>query len=269
MDAKLFDKFREIAYSMAGIDIKPGKEALVSARVQKRLRVLKIDSAWDYLDFLQNDVTGEELIHFLDAISTNFTSFFRESDHFDLLAESVKARLDKGQKRFRFWSAASSSGEEPYSMAMTIEEAMDGKSAEYRILATDISTRILARAQSGLYDPKTVGSIPKTLRIKHFEREGHVGKEDELFRVKPLLREKIVFKRLNLSAPPFPMTGPLDFVFCRNVMIYFDKRVRQNLISEIERLLAPGGYLVIGHTETLTGLKNGFKVIRPSVYRKN
>jgi len=268
MDKKLFKKFCDLAHEKAGIHLKEGKETLVQARVAKRLRALGLNNPRDYIDYLEKDETGEELILFLDVISTNFTNFFRESDHFDALAEEVKRLTDEGRRRIRIWSAASSSGEEPYSMAITILEALDGASADFRILATDISTRMLARAEEGIYAAARLEGVPKAYRCKYFERIGRRGSEEESFRVRPAVRERVVYKRLNLAEPPFPMQGPLDVVFCRNVMIYFDQPVRQRLISEIERLLAQGGLLCIGHSETLSAVQNDLKYLRSSVFRK-
>lgn len=268
MELALFKRFRDIAYERAGISLGEGKQSLVEARVSKRLRALGLSHASDYLDYLEDPGNDEELIHFLDAISTNYTFFFREADHFAFLTECVKRWLDSGQKRFRFWSAASSSGEEPYSIAITLHEAFEGKGIDYRLLATDISTRVLQRAYAGVYSEEALRQVSKAHRLKYFDRMGSRAEEDAEYQVKQFLKDIVVYKRLNLSTPPFPMSGPLDAVFCRNVMIYFDRPVRQRLVSEIERLLKPGGVLMIGHTETLTGIATGLRVIRPSMYEK-
>ncbi len=266
MDMKLFDKFRAIAYEKAGIDIKDGKEALVSARVAKRQRALGIPSTADYLHLLETETSGEELIHFLDAISTNFTSFFREPDHFEILGKLLRKWFDEGKNRVRIWCAASSSGEEPYTLAITALEALEGRKADVRILATDISTKILQMAVAGEYAEDRIRPIDSSKRNRYFTKSGTGA--NALYTVRPEVKELLVFKRLNLSTPPFPMKGPLDVVFCRNVMIYFDKRVRQNLTTEVQRLLKPGGLFIIGHTETLTGLSSTFKTTKPSVYFK-
>ena len=165
----------------------------------------------------------------------------------------------------RFWSAACSTGEEPYSMAMTILEALDGFH-DSRILATDISTRVLEKAQHGLYEETKIKQISDTYVERYFDRIS--VSNGTSYMVKPVLRNMIAFRRLNLSTPPFPMRGPLDIVFCRNVMIYFDNHVRQRLLKEIGRLLKPRGYLMVGHSESLTGLIEGFKAVQPSIYIK-
>jgi len=240
----------------------------VAARVARRQRALGFKTVREYVRFLERDASGEELVHFLDSISTNFTSFFREPDHFELLSRAVKQWVGAGQKHFRFWSAAASSGEEPYSMAITIAEALGVQDADFLILATDISTRVLSKACEGVYEEEKLASLSTAQRARHFMRDDGGRKTGKGYRVRPEIKGKIVFKRLNLAKPPFPMTGPLDMVFCRNVMIYFDAAVREGLIKEIERLLKPDGFLVIGHSETLAGIGTGLRVIRPSVYQK-
>lgn len=264
MDRKIFEQFRDVIYQASGISLNEKKEALVSARVAKRMRALGLDSHNEYLQRVLNDSSGEEIVQLLDVISTNVTHFFRESHHFDLLAERFARDLSRGQRRFRFWSAGCSSGEEPYSLAMTLAEAGQGCSLDVKILATDISTRILSRAMAGEYEAKKIETVPAALRGRYFFKQGVNGASS--YSVNADLRKRIVFKRLNLSCPPFPMHGPMDAIFCRNVMIYFDNDVRRNLLREFARLLKPGGYLMVGHAESLTGILGGFKTVRPSVY---
>lgn len=267
MNPATFSKFRQIVYDRSGIALSPGKEALVSARVGKRMRALGFAAHDQYLDYLLGDDTGEELVHFIDAISTNVTSFFREPAHFNLVGEVMEKWLAAGQTRFRFWSAASSTGEEPYSLAMTLREAVGTRPVDLRILATDISTRVLQKCIDGEYDGAKLDSVPPAWRARYFQRVG--GKGDTRHRVVSELKGMIAFRQLNLSAPPFPMKGPLDMVFCRNVMIYFDNTVRKALLDEICRLLKPGGYLMVGHAESLTGMMSSLKSVRPSVYIKS
>lgn len=263
MDRKTFDKFRKLIYEQSGISLGPHKEALVSARVGKRMRALGIPEHSVYLRHVAQDETGAEIVSLIDAISTNVTSFFRESTHFDFLGEVFSKWLAQGQYRFRFWSAASSSGEEPYSMAMTLLEALKGRNADVRILATDISTNVLEQCRQGAYRPEKLEKVPVALRERYFQRNGS-GE----YTAKQSLKNLLLFRRVNLSTPPFPMRGPLDVVFCRNVMIYFDNKVRHQLLEEIHRLLKPGGYVIVGHTESLTGMISTFKSIRPSIYVK-
>ena len=262
MDANLFRRFAAIAYERSGISIKTGKEELVASRVARRVQALGLDGARAYLDLLEAD-EGDELRRFVDAISTNFTSFFREPDHFTLLGELVSRMAAEGQPRLRLWSAAASSGEEAYSMAITVIEALRGREMDFKILATDICTKILDQARSGTYTSARLTAIPESLRRRYFTP---LERGSEQAKVNPEVAEHVSFRALNLSAPPYPMSGPFDLVMCRNVMIYFDQAVRQRLISAIEPLVRPDGWLCIGHVETLAGIKSGFRLVRPSIF---
>jgi len=269
METQLFQRFAALAYQKAGISIKPGKEALVSARVAKRLRALSMTDAESYLRYLEEDQSGEELVRFLDVISTHFTSFFREPDHFELLESEIAGRVQAGQRRIRIWSAASSTGEEPYTIAMTALGVKGLEGLDLKILATDIAADTLRQAAEGCYSAARMEPVPLALRARWFTRKHDPGDpQGELWEAKPELKSRVAFRRLNLAEPPFPMQGPFDVVFCRNVLIYFDQPTRQRLISAIERLLRPGGLLCIGHTETLSGISSGFRMQRPSVFRR-
>ncbi|MEN6624718.1 MAG: CheR family methyltransferase [Candidatus Sumerlaeia bacterium] len=266
MEASTFNRFRSIVYEHSGIALGEGKEALVSARIGKRLRALNIADHKAYLKYVEQDASGEEIVQLLDAISTNVTHFFREPAHFDFVKETVAVWAGQGQTRMRFWSAACSTGEEPYSLAITLREALGARGADAKILATDISTRVLSAARSGVFESDKLKNVAPALREKYFRPvEGHphgrIAREE--------LRNMMVFRRMNLAKPPFPMRGPLDIVFCRNVMIYFDNDVRKALLNEILRLLKPGGYLIVGHAESLTGMIADLKAVRPSIYVKN
>lgn len=260
-----FKELCEIIYSKSGIALKPGKETLVISRVSKRLRSLKIKGFREYLEYLKSDETDEEIVHLLDVISTNVTSFFREPGPLNFFEDVVKKSFEAGNRRFRVWSAACSSGEEPYTMAMIMSEIC-GDKTDWKILATDISTNILEKAEKGIFSDEQIKSVPPPMRLKYFQSY-RVG-SNPMFTISPELREKVVFKRLNLSEPPFPMKGPMQMVFCRNVMIYFDDKVRVALLREIARLLGPGGYLSVGASESLTNLPVPFKYICPSVYQR-
>jgi len=267
MDSAVFRKFCQLIYDKSGITLRDGKESMVSARIAKRMRALGLADHEAYLHHVKADSTGDEVVQLLDAVSTNVTKFYREAEHFDFLRECMEAWLKAGQRRFRLWSAASSSGEEPYTIAITIAEACRGFEVDAKLLATDISTRVLERAKAGVYDGDKVEPVPPHLRERHFEK---VRTEDgkPAWRVSEALRRLVVFKRLNLAEPPFPMQGPLDIVFIRNVMIYFDNEVRGRLLEEAWRLLKTGGYLLVGHAESLTGMMSRFKTVRPSIYVK-
>jgi chemotaxis protein methyltransferase CheR len=266
IDPKSFDSFRELVYGRAGIVLAEGKQALVGARIGKRMRQLGLERFPDYLDWVKGEGGEEEMIQLLDAISTNVTSFFREAEHFAFLRERLEAWRKGGGQSLRIWCAAASSGEEPYTLAMTVRDCDIGPGSDAKILATDISTRVLRIAQEGIYPREKLESLPAGFAQRFFERAG--GREGTSWSARPELRSLLKFARLNLATPPFPMRGPMDFIFCRNVMIYFDNPVRQRLLSEFHRLLAPGGYLVVGHSESLAGLTGQFQVVRPSIYRK-
>lgn len=266
MNPLTFKKYSEFIYKLSGINLPPEKNALVEARIAKRMRQLGINDHKTYLKYVTSSENNEEPTVLIDAISTNVTNFFREPDHFVHIGNILSQQLKKGQKKFRFWSAACSSGEEPYSLAVTLLEAAQARDLDLKILATDISTEILKKAHRGLYAEKDVAPVPKTLLSKYFfTRKADRGK---MYKVKTEVRRLVVFKRLNLSTPPFPMSGPFDAVLCRNVMIYFDNSVRQKLLDDVCRLLRPGGLLIVGHTESLSGIKLNVKTIVPSVYRK-
>jgi len=268
MDKKTFDAFRTLIYDKSGITLNEGKEALVTARVSKRLRALGFETFKEYYNFLTGNsaAADSELINFLDVISTNLTSFFRENDHFNFMAEVVKEMVESGQNKIRIWCAASSSGEEPYTLAMTFLENASGFRGDCKILATDISTDILAKARKGEYTESKMAGVPPQLRTRYFTSTG-MG-QNRIYKAGDQIASMITFARLNLSKPPFPMKGPFDIIFCRNVMIYFDNIVRKRLLAEFERLLKPGGYLMVGHSESMAGTLCDLETVAPSVYLK-
>ena len=265
MGPETFNRFSALIYDTAGIRLGPEKEALVKARIGKRMRALGMSSCRRYLHFVQSDATGGELVEMLDAICTNVTQFFRESEHFELVKQFVREWEAKGQKRFRIWCAAASTGEEPYSLAITLRESLRDASNAL-ILATDLSTKALATARKGVYSQRRMQHVPPVLVERYFTREA----SDGCWRYAPKdrIRTLVRFARINLSKPPFPLRGPLDMIFCRNVMIYFDDAVRKRLLDELFRLLKPGGYLIVGHAESLSGMLSSFKPVQPSLYIK-
>ena len=268
MKTSVFKTLCRLVYDESGIRIKEGKQLMVSARLAARLRALELEDEEAYLRYLESNL-DEELVQLLDVISTNVTHFFREAEHFEFLRRHLERRLQAGEKRIRIWCAASSTGEEPYSLAMTVAETLTacGREADVRILATDISTRVLETASRGEYAGEALEPVPKALRLRHFDPlRTDAGLR---YRVKPALRRMLVFKRLNLAVPPFPMKGPMDAIFCRNVMIYFDDAVRDPLIDEFRRLLAADGLLVVGKSESLTRNTEGLERVGPSVYGRS
>lgn len=265
LTAAMYERIRALVHTEVGIELGPAKQSLVESRLGKRLRELGLTSYEAYLERLDADrdanAESDELVLLLDAISTNVTSFFRERAGLDEIAARHARAVASGQRRLRYWSAASSSGQEAYSLAMLLAEATPTTGLDLAILGTDISTRVLAMARRGRYPLAQLDSVPTTLH-RHLRRDG------ELFEISPALRAQCVFNRLNLIKPPFPMKGPFDAVLCRNVMIYFDQPTRVQLIGEIHRLLKPGGLLVTGQAESLTGRIGGFRTVKPSMYER-
>ncbi|MBW2308213.1 MAG: protein-glutamate O-methyltransferase CheR [Deltaproteobacteria bacterium] len=268
---KEFENFRRLVYDKCGINLHLGKKELVQARLGKRMRAGNFTSFRDYYNYVVDDPSGNELTHLLDAISTNQTHFFREPQHFQFLCETalpevLKANGGKRARTIRLWSAGCSTGEEPYSMAISLLEALPARNAcNIRILATDLSTKVLATASSGVYDVKKVEGVPQHYLRKYFQKG--CGRWQGYVRIKKEVARLIEFKRVNFMEP-FCFNQHFDVIFCRNVMIYFDKTFQEKLVDKFHTLLNPGGYLMIGHSESLTGVNHRFKYIRPTIYRK-
>ncbi|HRH46786.1 MAG TPA: protein-glutamate O-methyltransferase CheR, partial [Pyrinomonadaceae bacterium] len=260
MSPQQFEKLCNKVYDLCGINLKKGKEELVHSRLHKRLNALKLETFEQYFNYLDHDKQGNETIWMIDALTTNKTSFFREIQHFEFLKERVLPNLQ--HHRLRIWSAACSTGEEPYSIAIMLAESLSNfKSWDIRILATDISTKVLGKAKEAVYEADLLEPIPSAWRQKYFIKNDTFGKS---FRVVPHLRNLVSLARLNFM-DKFPMHGPFDVIFCRNAMIYFDKPTQENLVRRFYDLIAPGGYLFVGHSESLTGANHNFKYIQPAV----
>jgi chemotaxis protein methyltransferase CheR len=269
IDEEVFGRFRSLVRDLAGIELHESKIDLLAARVALRLRATEMTSACEYLRFLESPRGKDELAHFIDAITTNFTGFFREKAHFDVIREQVLSARRLGRRSIRLWSAACATGEEPYSMAITLLESGAGvgaaRSVEAKILATDISTRALGFAFEGVYDQRRLQPVTERQRRLWFDCcDVPAGS----YAVGPEVRKLVELRQLNLADAPFPMRGPFDVIFIRNVMIYLSDATRQGLVREAERLLREGGRLVIGHSETLTGLRTKLAAIGSSVYER-
>ena len=263
LSAADFRHVAELTKDVAGINLLPGKEGLVRARLARRLRARACASFADYLALVAADRTHEELKEMVDALTTNKTSFFREAQHFDYLVEAVLPAVAAEGRAPRLWSAGCSSGEEPYTLAMVVRETMPAHLADAtRILATDISARVLARAGEATYGPEIEADVERARLRRHFASAG-----DGRWRVADPLRRMVRLARLNLMGA-WPMRGPFDAILCRNVMIYFDKPTQAALVDRFWELLAPGGHLFVGHSESLTGLTHRFRYVRPAVYVK-
>jgi chemotaxis protein methyltransferase CheR len=258
----------KLVYEKAGITLHEGKRALITARLQKRLRETGARSFGEYLTVVEKDHTGSELVVLLDSIATNHTSFFREPEHFQFLTQKVVPEWVMGNPGapLDVWSAACSSGEEPYTLAVALHDTLpNADKGRFRILASDLSTKVLRIAEQGVYKMERVEGIPiETLR-RHFERG--MGAQEGLARVNTTLRQRVEFRQLNLLE-----IGSLDrtfgVIFCRNVMIYFDRQVQQRVVSMLERHLRPGGYLFISHSESLNGVTHGLRWVAPAIYQR-
>jgi chemotaxis protein methyltransferase CheR len=250
----------ELLHRQCGIALASGKEALVTARLYKRLRVLGLGTFDEYLSRVERDPA--ELRAMVDALTTNKTDFFREPDHFVYLRESVLPALAATADPIKIWSAGCSSGEEPYSLAITLREELPNPDLrDVRVLATDISDRVLARAREGVYDEEAVRDVPPLYLGKYFHHTA--GR----FTVNGVLRRHVAFARLNLLGE-WPMRGPFDAILCRNVMIYFDNPTRQRLVERFWELLKPGGHFFVGGSESLTSVEHRFTYVQPAVFRK-
>jgi len=256
----------QLVYQKSGITLHAGKKALVTARLQKRVRTGGFESFAAYLKHVEADRSGDELTALLDAIATNHTSFFREQQHFDFLREVVlPPLLEKAGRRISGWSAACSTGEEPYTIAMTCQDRAGAQASRLQLLASDLSTKVLKIARAGIYRAERIEGLPLDLLRRHFEKG--LGEQAGTVRVASALRQMVEFRQLNLLDPG--VVGPFDFIFCRNVMIYFDIQVQQRVVTGLERRLAPGGYLFISHSESLNGVQHGLRWVAPAIYRRS
>jgi chemotaxis protein methyltransferase CheR len=258
--------FCDFIYGHSGIRLHEGKKEMVKARVGKQMRIRKLSTFKEYFELVQKDGSGLELVKLLDAISTNLTYFFRESKHFNYLEEMISTELNNGgAKKVRIWSAGCSTGEEAYTLAMIFMEHMKTPKVDWQILATDLSTKVLNDAIKGVYTREKVQSVPQDLLRKYFQKgvNSHTG----FYKIKQELHDHIRFARLNLMEP-FPFKGPFDLIFCRNVMIYFDRGTQEDLANRFYTVLKPGGLFFVGHSESLLGINHKLKYLSPSIYKR-
>ena len=266
-----FDFIRELVYGHSRIKLDEGKRALVAARLFKRLRANKLTDVGEYCQLLRSPEGAGERGSLIDAISTNHTFFFRESDHFDFVRDRVlpemaaRARTESWS-RFHAWSAACSSGEEPYSLAMALASRLSGTGWPWYVEATDISQRVLAVARGALYREKSIAPRTPPWAAPYFQRSGLPPAGH--FRVHPGLCATVGFRHLNLLEGRPPFHEPFQLIFCRNVMIYFDRVTQEELIGKLTAHLVPGGYLLVGHSESLAGVANQLEFVQPSIYRR-
>ncbi len=264
-----FDFIRHVVGENAGIVLGPNKRQLVQGRVARRMRELGLASYEAYCEHVRES-GPEELVGLINALTTNVTSYFRENHHFEALAsymlpEAIKRNL--ASRRIRIWSAGCSSGEEAYCIAMVLNEVIPASQRwDVKILATDIDSNVIAQAQQGVYPLDRVSTISET-RLRRCFRRG-AGDQIGNVRVREDIAQLVTFRTLNLMHE-WPMRGPFDIVFCRNVMIYFDQTTRERLLSRFGQILAPGGYLCIGHSESIHGTASSFKLVGKTIYRRN
>jgi chemotaxis protein methyltransferase CheR len=256
-----FERVRRLIHQRAGIALGDGKAEMVYSRLAKRLRTLGLTGFPQYLALLENDA-ADEWEHFVNALTTNQTDFFREAHHFPILAAHALAIRDRP---VRVWSAAAASGEEPYSIAMTLCETFGSLAPPVEILATDLDTRVLAHAEEGIYPLDKVSAIPMD-RLRRFFLKGR-GARDGYARVRSEVRALVEFRQLNLRGEPWGEETPFDAIFCRNVLIYFDKPTQRQVLERLAARLAPGGLYFAGHSESLLHAADLFAPCGRTVYR--
>lgn len=264
-----FDFIRHVVGENAGIVLGPNKRQLVQGRLARRLRELGLPSYEAYCEYLR-DAGPEELVGLINAITTNVTAFFRENHHFEALASYMlpeALKRNAASRRLRIWSAGCSTGEEPYCIAMAAAEVLPASPRyDFKILATDIDSDVIAAAASGIYPLERMATVSQE-RLKRFFQKG-AGEHAGCAVAKLHLKSSITFRTLNLLHA-WPMKGPFDVIFCRNVMIYFDQPTREKLVSRFSEMLAPGGYLCIGHSESIHAGTAPFKLVGKTIYRRN
>ena len=265
-----FGRLSRFIYDTCGIKMPEVKATMLEARLQKRLRALNMNSFTQYCDFLfAPEGLEQELVHMLDVVTTNKTDFFREPDHFDYLVQKVLPEWLKkcDNPRLSIWSAGCSTGEEPYTLAMVLTEfGLRNPGFDFQILATDISTRVLEKAKTAIYAESQVEPIPLELKKKYLLRSK--DRSSGMVRIVPELREKVHFRRLNFMDEDFGMRDHLDIIFCRNVIIYFDRPTQEKLLQRFHRQMKPGAFIFMGHSETLSGLNVPLVSVYPTVYRR-
>ncbi len=271
---KDFTRFASLIYEQCGIKMPPHKRSMLEARLRKRLRVLGLDSYEAYREYLfSSDGMVEELINMIDVVTTNKTDFFREPRHFDFMIEKALPALIPAtgagvDRPLRIWSAGCSSGEEPYTIAMFLDDFMwQNRKIDFQILATDISTQVLDKARLGIYHHDKIEPVTDKFRKKYLLKSKNP--DSPQVRIVPFLREKMTFGRVNFMDDKYEVGEQKDIIFCRNVIIYFDRATQERFLERLCRCLRSGGYLFMGHSETLSGMPLPLRQLAPAVYQKN
>jgi chemotaxis protein methyltransferase CheR len=277
LSGREFGALRRLVYDRFGIHLTDEKRTMVAVRLQKTLKQRGLPSFAAYYDELQRDTQGMLLTELLNHITTNHTFFYRESSHFDFFVQralpDVTASLKQHQRNdIRVWSAGCSSGEEPYTLAMLMMEYLGARYSRWDagVLATDISEKVLNIARAGTYTSEQIAALPATLKHKYFQHlsSQQPSQSENRWKVHPQVQKEVMFRHLNLMNKRFPFKKQMQIIFCRNVMIYFDQVTREALVERFYEVLEPGGYLFIGHAETLGRQQQVFEYILPAVYRK-
>ncbi|MBL8397727.1 MAG: protein-glutamate O-methyltransferase CheR [Candidatus Accumulibacter sp.] len=258
-----FILFQRLIYKIAGIDLADSKKVLLVGRLQRRLREHQFTSFSQYYRLVSSGQNQQELQTMVDLLTTNETYFFREPRHFDYLRQEILARRPRND-RFRVWSAASSTGEEAYTLAMILAEALPA--APWEVFGSDISTQVLAKARAGLYSLERTQGIPPELMRKYCLKG--VRSNEGTFLVSPELRERVTFDQINLTQPIPRHIGPFDVIFLRNVMIYFDAETKRKVVAHLLPHLASGGHFIVGHSESLNTITDQLVAVQPTIYRK-
>lgn len=266
-----YEFIRRIVYDHSRINLGSDKKTLVTSRLAKRLRSLQLRDFDEYCRLLKSPGGTQELSNLVDVISTNHTNFFREGKHFEFLQQVVLPqwipRLAQAGEPFRVWSAASSSGEEPYTIAIVLADYFRQQAnLAWGIDASDISTRILAKAREAIYAAERLAEVQPEWQRRYFQKG--INDWAGYYRVKEELRQRVRFHHLNLLQPSYPFTAKFQVIFCRNVMIYFDRATQETLVNKLTEQLVPGGYLMVGHSESLSNIQHSLRPVQPAVYLK-
>ncbi len=266
-----FARLRGLIYERSGITLNDDKRTMLELRIKRRLRSLNLDSFGQYCDYLFGPHgEKEELVHLLDVVSTNKTDFFREPEHFVFLAQKAIPELMSRNASGRplwVWSAGCSTGEEPYTLAIVLKEWEEThRGFHFRVLATDLSTTVLAKAARGVFTGEVVRPVPAELQRKYFMRSR--DRDSKTVRIVPELRQLVDFRRLNFMDADFGLAQKVDVIFCRNVIIYFDRPTQEQIMQKLAAQLVPGGYAFVGHSETLHDMDLPFVQVAPTLYRK-
>ncbi|MBN1253069.1 MAG: methyltransferase domain-containing protein [Bacteroidales bacterium] len=260
-----FDKLSKFIYTRYGIKMPPAKRIMLQSRLQKRLRALKIYTFKEYVDFVFSKDGQEEVVHMMDVVSTNKTDFYREATHFDYLTNEVLSKIYKENKFVKLWSAGCSSGQEVYTLAIVLSEfASKNPGFDFSIFGTDLSTIVLKKAFDAVYPEEAVSMIPIDIKRKYLMKSK--DKSKKLVKVNANLRKKTKYQRLNFMDDHYAVNEKFDIIFCRNVLIYFDRETQEKVINKLCNNLKPGGYFFLGHSESITNIEAPLKQVKPTIY---